>query len=131
MRRRRHDALTEAVRAVDLPALIAEHFPESRAKPGKAGVVYAAWRGNSNTPALSLSRKNGVWLWHDHATGEGGNAFDFLVKVEGLPPHRLADLGVDDVECGHRAAPARTDVTSLPLACSHRMSTVNSTVNTH
>lgn len=105
MRRRRHDALTEAVRAVDLPALIAEHFPASQAQPGKAGVVYAAWRGNSNTPALSLSRKDGVWLWHDHATGEGGNAFDFLVKVEGLPPqdaarHLLARAGVSLDDAG-------------------------------
>lgn len=79
MRRAKGDVLTDAVRATDLPALIANHFPDSGCVPGKPGVFFAAWRGNTETPALSLTRKDGVWLWHDMATGEGGNAFDFLV----------------------------------------------------
>lgn len=80
----RHDALTRAVQATDLPALIAALYPASKAQPGTPGLFFAAWRGNSDTPALSLTRKQHVWLWHDLATDEGGNAFDFLVG-----PHEM------------------------------------------
>jgi putative DNA primase/helicase len=80
----RSDALTTAVQAVDLPGLMAGMYPESKALPGRAGVYFASWRGNTNSPAVSVSRKGQVWLWSDKATGDGGNAFDFLVKVAGL-----------------------------------------------
>jgi putative DNA primase/helicase len=86
----RGDALSAAVRAVDLPALIAERYPESGAKPGKAGLYFAVWRGNTNTPAFSVSWKRDVWLWSDKATGEGGNAFDFLVRVVGMEKQEAA-----------------------------------------
>lgn len=87
----RGDALTAAVRAVDLPALMAEFFPESHAKPGTTGVYFASWRGNENTPAVSVNRRDQVWLWSDKATGDGGNAFDFLVKVVGMERQEAAE----------------------------------------
>ena len=97
----RSDALTLAVRAVDLPSLMAEFYPESHAKPGKAGVYFASWRGNENTPAVSVNRRDGVWLWSDKATGEGGNAFDFLVRAAGMgrqeaAQHLLSLAGLAD-----------------------------------
>jgi hypothetical protein len=79
----RDDALSAAIDSIDLPALIAEHCPESGCRPGTPGTFRAVWRGDRN-PSLSLSRHQaGRWLWHDHTTGEGGNAFDFLTKVMG------------------------------------------------
>lgn len=82
--RRGGDELTAAVQSTDLTKLILEFYPESRVEIGKPGVYFASWRGNENTPALSINKKGQVWLWHDMATGEGGNAFDFLVGPAGL-----------------------------------------------
>lgn len=88
----RRDALTAAVQAADLPALLAEFHPDSKAKPGKAGVYFASWRGNENTPALSVNRNGGRWLWKDQATGDGGNAFDYLVGIVGMTKQEAAEL---------------------------------------
>jgi len=100
---RRHDTLTTAVRATDLPTLIAELYPQAEAKPGTPGLVFASWRNNTNTPACSLTHKKGVWLWHDMAEGTGGNAFDFLVKAHGMSPQEAANYLID------RAGIARGD----------------------
>jgi hypothetical protein len=88
----RSDTLTAAIRAVDLPSLMLEFFPESHAKPGTAGVYFAAWRGNHNTPAVSVNRRDQVWLWSDKATGDGGNAFDFLVGPAGMERQEAAEF---------------------------------------
>lgn len=85
------DVLTEAISLTDLPGLIAELYSASGAKPRTPGLVFAAWRGNENTPALSLSRVQGRWLWKDHATGDGGNAFNWLVQAHGMSPQAAAD----------------------------------------
>lgn len=113
----RADALTTAVRMVDLPSLVGDLYPDSKAKPGTAGVYFASWRGNTNTPAFSMSRSDGKWLWKDQATGEGGNAFDFLVKIAGLAPqeaahHLLQRTGIPD-------EPSDGDKAYRPLAESH------------
>lgn len=84
------DDLTQAVETCDLPALVAELYPESRAQPGRADTVFAVWRGNANSPACSLYRQEGVWLWADKATGESGNAYDFLTQVCGLSGREAA-----------------------------------------
>jgi hypothetical protein len=108
----RGDALTQAVQAVDLPGLMSDMYPESKAVPGRAGVYFASWRGNMNTPAVSVSRKGQTWLWSDKATGEGGNAFDFLVKAAGMgrqeaAQHLLALAGLDSVGPGGAGEPSR------------------------
>ena len=82
--KRSGDELTAAIQVTDLTKLILEFFPDSKVEPGVPGVYFAAWRGNTNTPALSISKKGQVWLWHDMATGEGGNAFDFLAGPIGM-----------------------------------------------
>ncbi|AGK03729.1 MULTISPECIES: toprim domain-containing protein [Meiothermus] len=74
------DALTQSIEDVDLPALVAELWPESGARPGKAGICRAVWRGDTH-PSLSLFQARGVWFWKDHATGESGNAFHLLLKA--------------------------------------------------
>lgn len=87
---KRDGLLAEAIQQTDLPALIAEAYPDSRCEPGKAGVFFATWRGNLDTPALSLSLVDKVWLWKDHATGQGGNAFTWLVEIENLSKQEAA-----------------------------------------
>ncbi len=75
-------ALREAIETIDLPALVAHHYPESGARPGVESAVKAVWRGDEN-PSFSLFRSEdgGTWLYRDHGTGEKGNAFGFLVDI--------------------------------------------------
>lgn len=84
------DSLTRSVETVDLPALVAELWPESGARPGRAGVCRAVWRDDTH-PSLSLFQARGMWFWKDHATGESGNAFGLLVKA-GLSKEVAAEL---------------------------------------
>jgi hypothetical protein len=85
-------ALREAIEVTDLPALVAHHFPESGAKPSVESAVKAVWRGDEN-PSFSLfrSKDGGAWLYRDHATGEKGNAFGFLVDILQMPRAEAAE----------------------------------------
>ncbi len=84
-------ALRDAIETTDLPALVAHHYPESGAKPGVESAVKAVWRGDEN-PSFSLFRgeNGGTWLYRDHATGEKGNAFGFLVDILQVPKAEAA-----------------------------------------
>jgi len=86
-------ALREAIEKTDLPALVAHHYPESGAKLGVPGAVKATWRGDEN-PSFSLfrSEKGDTWLYRDHATGETGNSFGFLVDILGLDKGEAAEV---------------------------------------
>lgn len=84
------DALTRAVETIDLPALVAELYPDSKARAGQQNTVYATWRGNRDTPAFSLFRREKIWLYADKATGETGNAFNFLTEIAGVDPQEAA-----------------------------------------
>lgn len=75
-----HDLIKEA----DLPKMVADFAPESKAVPGKPGVYFASWRGNHESPAFSIQRWKGSFMWKDQATGEAGNAYSFATKVMGL-----------------------------------------------
>lgn len=112
MSKPRADLLTDAISLTDLPALVAERYPDSGAKPGKADVVFARWRGNENTPAFSLSKVKGRWLWKDHATGEGGNAFDWLTMTEGMGAQEAATFLVDRAGLGSGASQERREAPS-------------------
>ena len=89
--------LRDAIKTTDLPALVAHHYPESGAKPGVEGAVKAVWRGDEN-PSFSLFRsdKGGTWRYRDHATGEAGTAFGFLVDILQLPKAEAAAILVGD-----------------------------------
>lgn len=82
------DLLTERIERVDLPALLAQLWPDSGARPGRPGLYRAFWRGDRN-PSLSLFRHRGVWFWRDHATGERGNAYHLLLRA-GFSPKEAA-----------------------------------------
>ena len=75
----KQDALTEAVENTDLPALIAELYPDSGARPGRKGNVRAVWRDDVNASLSLFPKPSGVWMWKDHGTDESGNALDFLL----------------------------------------------------
>lgn len=88
--------LDEAVERADLPGLVARYFPESGASPGKEKTVRAVWRGERK-PSFSLFRRGGVWFFRDHATGESGNAWHFLLEIAGLSEEEaLRVLGVGE-----------------------------------
>ena len=85
------DKLTEAINAVDLPAIVADLFPDSGARPGKQSLINASWRGDEK-PSFSLyrSRENNIWMYRDHATGERGTAFHFLVNHGDMDAQKAA-----------------------------------------
>lgn len=89
--------LRDAIGTTDLPALVAHHYPESGAKPGLEAAVKAVWRGDQN-PSFSLFRREngGTWRYRDHATGETGNAFGFLVDILQLPKAEAAQTLLGD-----------------------------------
>lgn len=90
-----NDALTSAIDAVDLPALVAEMYPDSGARPGTAALVRASWRGDRK-PSFSLYRaRSGIWMFKDHSFGTEGNAFHFLRDIAKLKPHDAAVLLVE------------------------------------
>ncbi len=78
------DALPTAIDQADLPALVGRYYPDSGARPGRKGVVFAVWRGDEQA-SFSLFRSDaGRWLYRDHRTCESGNAFGFLTDICGL-----------------------------------------------
>ena len=102
-------ALRDAIGTTDLPALVAHHYPESGAKPGIEAAVKAVWRGDQN-PSFSLfrSENGGTWRYRDHATGETGNAFGFLVDILQMPKAEAAQTLLGDAFTAPRTpAPVR------------------------
>lgn len=101
------DALTRSIERVDLPGLVAELWPDSGARPGRAGVCRAVWRGDRN-PSLSLFKARGMWFWKDHATGEGGNAFHLLLRA-GLSKEQAAEVLKTRAGNGSAVPPMKAD----------------------
>jgi len=97
------DTLTRCIETIDLPALVAELWPESGARPGRAGVCRAVWRGDTH-PSLSLFQARGVWFWKDHATGESGNAFHLLLRA-GMSKEAAAEIIKSRAEVSPPEAP--------------------------
>jgi len=97
------DALTRCIETIDLPALVAELWPESGARPGRAGVCRAVWRGDTH-PSLSLFQARGMWFWKDHATGESGNAFHLLLRA-GMSKETAAEIIKSRAEVSPPEAP--------------------------
>jgi putative DNA primase/helicase len=76
--------LKSVVKEFDLPAFIAQHYPESGARPDRAASIRAVWRGDRK-PSFSLYHDGHKWHFYDHATLERGDGYDFLKTVLGLP----------------------------------------------
>ena len=106
------DELTEAINAVDLPALISELYPESKAKPGKQDLVHAVWKPTGDEKAsfsLYRSKQGNIWMFRDHATEQGGNSFHFLVDVIGMDKQAAAEMIMKRV--GASPTPTRSRAT--------------------
>ena len=104
------DDLSNAINAIDLPAAIADLFPSSGARAGHAGIIKGVWRGDKN-PSVSLSNREGCWLWNDFATGQSGNAFQFFTEILGHSPANAAEelkrrAGLSGIEKPIRAVSA-------------------------
>jgi len=76
------NSLSHAIDSCNLPELINELYPEAGV-PARGGLVVAVWRGEKR-PSFSVFRRNGVWFFRDHATGESGNAWHFLTTIAGM-----------------------------------------------
>lgn len=71
----------EALRRCDLPGLIAAMWPESGAQAGRPGTIKALWRGEKKPSCSLWLNREGIWLYKDHATGESGNAYGWLIRM--------------------------------------------------
>ncbi len=71
----------------------------------------AWWRGNSQSPALSIFADD--QLWKDHATGESGDMVDLLAQVEGLPKGKACARIVRIAEGVTAATPTRPRITRV------------------
>lgn len=77
---------------IDLPTIVANHYPESGAKAGQAGKIIATWRGEENASFSLFRANNGMWLWRDHGTDESGNALSFLTKIAGYDKQQAFEV---------------------------------------
>ena len=76
------EVLRVAISSVDLPGIIAQYFPDSRAVAGCAGRVRCLWRSNSRDLNGNLRRVvDGQWRVHDFVTGDDWDAFGFCVNA--------------------------------------------------
>jgi hypothetical protein len=81
------DTLSRAIQHADLPALLEQYYPESRAVAGRAGRVKRAWISDSRDFNASLKRfPDGVWHLHDFVNNVGYDAFSFLIDIVGMQP---------------------------------------------
>ena len=72
------------VKQVPIPKLLDDFgiTPARPISPGSRYILYRAEYRGDHTPSLSVfrSRKNGQWLFRDHATNETGTNIDLLVR---------------------------------------------------
>ncbi len=89
---RGEDTLFRAIQLADLPALLEQYYPESRAVSGRAGRVKRVWVSDSRDFNASLKRfPDGVWHLHDFVNNVGHDAFSFLVDIVGMTKKQAAE----------------------------------------
>ena len=77
--------LQEVMPLVDLPRLIANYYPEAKVNPSSRNPrCKAVWRGGDNFTVSLLRNGGGRWRFYDFKTGQGGDAYDFLVDITGM-----------------------------------------------
>lgn len=81
---RLRDDRDEILAAFDLPEYVERSHPGCRMRRDGAdrAKCAAVWRGGDDPEKVHFDFKDGVWLWHDHKTQQGGTAIDFLIKAE-------------------------------------------------
>ena len=77
--------LQEVMPLVDLPRLIGNHYPEAKVNPNSRNPrCKAVWRGGDSFTVSLLRNGGSRWRFYDFKTGQGGDAYDFLVDIIGM-----------------------------------------------
>jgi hypothetical protein len=101
------EALEKAKRVLPLPELLRRlgDYAPSPAETGKGAFLIKSPLREDRNPSFSVYRRDGEWKWSDKATGEGGDALDYLQAREGkeFKEARVRFLEMAGV---HEAAPA-------------------------
>jgi phage/plasmid primase-like uncharacterized protein len=79
-----HDNFQDALRLIDLPALVADFYPDSGARPSSKKRAKAVWRGGDGESLAFWRGSEGSWHITDFARGEHYNAWQFLTDIVGL-----------------------------------------------
>ncbi len=109
-----NDTLTRAILEADLPAIVAQYFPDARAVPNKAGRVIPVWLKTSRDFDASLKRyPGGTWRLHCFVTNQDFNAFGFLVSIVGMTraeaaKHLIQLAGLEQCHTVPRGKPQAT-----------------------
>ena len=110
----RDEILERAKRALPLPELMRRlnDYAPSMAETGKGAFLIKSPLREDRNPSFSVYRRDGEWKWSDKATGDGGDALDYLRHREGKEfkeaRARLLELaGLHDGAPAPATAPAR------------------------
>lgn len=77
-------ALTNIIKNIDLPKLIADYYPNSGAIASKKGRCRADWRGGEKLSVSLFQGNDGTWMYKDFAADATGNAFHWLINTQAL-----------------------------------------------
>lgn len=66
-------------RRINLIGWLIDQGHDSQLRHPHKGLFCSPFRDDT-TPSLSISEKNGIYLWHDFGTKEGGDAIDFVQR---------------------------------------------------
>src|SRR5262245_23588993 len=77
------EALT-AMKRVSLPEVMAGYGLEVKTD-GREKFLTRCPFHEDKTPSLSVSRKDGRWLWNCFGCRKSGNVIDFVIHREGIP----------------------------------------------
>jgi hypothetical protein len=79
------DSIDRAKRVLPLPELLRRlgDYAPSPAETGRGAFLIRSPLRDDKNPSFSLYHRDGEWKWSDKATGEGGDALDYLQKREG------------------------------------------------
>lgn len=107
------DTLTRAIQEADLPAIVAHHFPDSRAVPSKAGRIIPIWNKSRDFDASLKRYPSGTWRLHCFVTNQDFNAFGFLVSIVGMTKaetakHLIQLAGLEPSHTAPRGKPQAT-----------------------
>jgi hypothetical protein len=98
--------------AVDLPRLIAR---DGYIITERGRSITTAFRPE-RTPSVSLTLKDGCWMWFDFGSREGGDVLSYLCNVRGLPFHEALN------ELRSLAGVSLPDYTATPAKASSKPS---------
>ncbi len=107
-------ALDRAKAQADLPAVVMHYYPAASVRGDRCK---APWRGGDDY-TVSFHKVNGVWLWHDHKTNEGGTIVDWLMVALGYTLEQaiqeVLELGGESTTSAHQPTRAAFATRATP-----------------